>query len=83
MTILHLRQLSQIIQESPGYRTNLPVSHTVCQISRIKVNLDITFIKDKKSSKFDLQIKKYWFPFHGMLYFCEILLDFGKYVYPF
>ena len=38
------------------------------------------FIKDEKSSKFDLKIKKYiyiGFSPHGWLYFCEMLLDFG------
>ena len=47
-TPFHLSQLSRIIRESPGYRTNLPVSHTVHQISRIKASLDIFYYKIRK-----------------------------------
>ena len=41
-----------------GYRTNLPVSRMVHQISWIKVSLDIFSTKDEKSSEFYLQIKQ-------------------------
>ena len=38
---LHLCQLSQIIRESPGYGTNLPVSCTGDQFSRINTTLNL------------------------------------------
>ena len=35
---MHICQLSRIIQESPGYSTHLPLSHTGHQISQIGLN---------------------------------------------
>ena len=73
LTVCHL---SLIIQKSRGYRTNLPVSRTVCQISQM--NLDIFSIKDEKSSKFYFQIiKKYWVSFQEWLHFCGLVLNVG------
>ena len=42
-TQMHLCQLSRIIRESPGYGTNLPVSRTGDQFSRINTTLNLFY----------------------------------------
>ena len=61
-----------IYANSPGYKTNLPVTHTVHQISQIIAGLDIFLIQKTKSQENFIA-----FSCQGWLYCCEILLDFG------
>ena len=51
--LTHSCQLSRIIWESPGYRTNLPVSRTGHPISRIKSTLNpCTTVSERPVPKF-------------------------------
>ena len=60
---------------SPRYKTNLPVSH---MLHPDKSEYRYFSTKDEKSSEFYLQIKKnITFLCQGCLYCCEILVDFG------
>ena len=70
-TLLDYLGVSQIQNKSSGLPYSLPNLPD-------KSEFGYFFIKDEKSSKFGLKIKKnIGFSFHGCLYFCEMLLDFG------
>ena len=47
--VLLISIIFNIYANSASTRTNLPVSHTVGQISRTKASLDIFFTKEEKS----------------------------------
>ena len=65
-----LCQLSQIIQESPGYKTNLLVSHMGHQISRIKSSYELFCALIWNLSHFLTKFKFFSFIVQCLWHFC-------------